>query len=129
MIYRQVVSFANRFSERLAMRHTIGYTTTFVGGFAACALILHYAGVGGPLKLAPPLKNNATIQEVLTPAPQEAARPARAGLPSLADAVAQVEPAVVNIDIAGTRQARGPFAFLRPGMSESFKGSGSGILL
>lgn len=110
------------------MRHVIGYVTVFVSGFAACAAILQFSGVGGT-KLTTAAAPRPTIQEVLAPHnPESGSRKNIAGLPSIADAVAQVEPAVVNIDITGTRQARGPFGFMRSG-SEEFSGSGSGIIL
>ncbi|GAB4464542.1 MAG: trypsin-like peptidase domain-containing protein [Armatimonadaceae bacterium] len=107
------------------MRHVIGYVTVFVSGFAACAALLHYGGIGigsSHNSTAAP----ATIQEVLAP---RAAAPASAGLPTISDAVARVAPAVVNIDVTRTRQVRGPAAFFRPNLTETVEGNGSGILL
>jgi serine protease Do len=111
------------------MRHAIGYVTTFVGGFAACAAILNYAGIGRaarPVATPTPPAARATIEETL--ADKAPARPAQAGLPSIADAVARLEPAVVNIDVSGTRESRGTFGLFRGGR-EPFSGSGSGIIV
>jgi serine protease Do len=107
------------------MRNVIGYVTTFVGGFTACALVLYLTGNRTPANTAPAASTNS-IRQVLD------IRPSRStgGLPSVADAAAKVEPAVVNIDITGRRQNRGPFGFLRGSSSdEEFEGSGSGIIL
>ncbi|MDX1932540.1 MAG: trypsin-like peptidase domain-containing protein [Capsulimonadales bacterium] len=108
-------------------RKVVGYMAVFIAGFAACAGVLRLTGKptdprsgtrGGLLRPVSGAKNPAPL-----------AGPG-GGLPSVADAAARVEPAVVNIEITGVRKGRsGPFAFLRPGRSEPFEGSGSGILL
>lgn len=112
------------------MRHAIGYVTTFVGGFAACAAILNYTGIGRAARpvTVPSPPARATIQETLSDKEQAPARPAMAGLPSIADAVARLEPAVVNIDVSGSQQSKGGFGFFRGGR-QSVSGSGSGIIV
>jgi serine protease Do len=110
------------------LRKVIGYVFVFVGGFTSCALVLYLTGNRTP-RLAAASAPGASLRQVLD------ARPAPltplSGLPSVADAAAKVEPAVVNIDVSGRRknEGGGPFAFLRRGETEEFEGSGSGILI
>ncbi len=69
------------------------------------------------------------VSKTVAPPPGVAASNGLTGTSLVADAAAKVEPAVVNIDIEGTRNSQsGPFAFLQ-GESEAFEGSGSGIIL
>jgi serine protease Do len=108
------------------MRNVIGYVTTFVGGFTACALVLFLTGSNGQPKSAS-TSGSSGIRQILDARPSRSA----SGLPSVAEAAAKVEPAVVNIDISGRRTNGGssPWAFLQRGQPEEFEGSGSGIIL
>jgi S1-C subfamily serine protease len=119
------------------MGRLISYVFIFVCGFAACAFILQRTNQG--VSIARPGTGGATAQgrenislALGSRSPRSSAGRAAsslAGTPLVADAAEKVEPAVVNIDIEGTRNSRsGPFAFLQ-GESEAFEGSGSGIIL
>ena len=118
------------------MGRFISYVFIFVCGFAACALILQRTVTGGGF--AGLSSGGATAQgrenidrALDKKSPSELSLPAAgiAGTELVADAAAKVEPAVVNIDIEGTRNSpRGPFGFMQGG-SEAFEGSGSGIIL
>lgn len=121
------------------MGRLISYIFIFVCGFAACALILQRTSNGNGISLSGLSGDGATAKgrESIARALDKdsnkpSTRPISSGLTGtdlVADAAAKVEPAVVNIDIEGTRNSQGgPFGFLQ-GQSEAFEGSGSGIIL
>nr|CAA9259588.1 HtrA protease/chaperone protein [uncultured Armatimonadetes bacterium] len=106
------------------MKKLIGYVLVFVLGFGACALILQSTGAG-VYNAGATSRGRETISEAL-------AQPARptpsvSNASAVADAAARVEPAVVNIDIEGRRNAVVPFGVLPD--NYTFQGSGSGIIL
>ncbi len=112
------------------MKTALGYGATFVTGFAACALILYLAqGRPGSRGSALPSGRQA-LSQALAQSPSGGATRALTGLPSVADAVARVAPAVVNIEVEGHESVRGQ-GFLGQFMTQDrrFEGSGSGILL
>jgi S1-C subfamily serine protease len=107
-----------------------GYVTVFVLGFATCGLLLRLATAPASGATASAATRDDLLRSLASPPPGRRAAATLGGLPSVADAAAKVEPAVVNIDVAGVRPVqRGPLALLRPGGEEEFEGSGSGILL
>ncbi len=106
------------------IRKVSGYMTVFVAGFAACAVVLHMTvrpADGHRSVSSGFIRNISNANNILTPVNN---------LPSIADAAAKIEPAVVNIDITGVRRARhGALSFLQPDAPQQFEGSGSGIIL
>lgn len=113
------------------MKTAIGLATTFVAGFAVCALVLQLAQ-RHPLSLGGsslPTGRHALAQ-ALGETPRRSGAASLAGLPSIADAVARVAPAVVNIEIQGrqTVRGRGMFGSFLP-HEQPFEGSGSGVIL
>jgi serine protease Do len=116
------------------LRKTLPFLIVFVCGFAVCALVLQSTG-GLTVSLGPGAspRGREDIMRALREKPTTARGALTAGLAgtsAVADAVAKVEPAVVNIDIAGdARAGRGPFRYLQPGAGQEFAGEGSGILL
>jgi serine protease Do len=115
------------------MGKVFAYVAVFVCGFLACALILQWVGgnQGAGIRNArATAASQQSIGEALEKRP--ARRTGRPGGPPIADAVARVEPAVVNIDIEGRAPADGLLGLLRPGRTgqeDLFEGSGSGIIL
>jgi serine protease Do len=119
------------------MGRLISYVFIFVCGFAACALILQRTANGvssnGKTGEGATSQGRENISRALAKnSSANSLRPggnSLAGTDLVADAAAKVEPAVVNIDIEGTRNSQsGPFGFMQ-GESEAFEGSGSGIIL
>lgn len=113
------------------MKTAIGLATTFVAGFAVCALVLQFAQRHPlPLRGGSLPTGRHALAQALGEAPRHSGAATLAGLPSIADAVAQVAPAVVNIEIQGrqTVRGRGVFGSFLP-HEQSFEGSGSGVIL
>lgn len=117
-------------------KQAIAYAAVFVGGFGTCAGLANWAGVGQDL---PPIYPAQKMRraEVLPTLAVKAITGSRRNVPltsPVADAAAQVAPAVVSIDVAGGgrsgRSGGGPFGFLRPGSGDEdeVEGAGSGII-
>jgi len=108
----------------------VGYVSAFVLGFAACVLLLRVANAPAGGAVARAASRDDLLRTLASPGPGHYTPAVLGGLPSVADAAARVEPAVVNIDIAGVRPVRrGVLGLFRPGSEEEFEGSGSGILM
>ena len=108
------------------MKRIASYIAIFVLGFAACAYILNYFGYG-------PTGGSKNVMDALTkrPAPMTAK-----GTNTVADAVAKVGPAVVNIHTLSERSMTGPFGgggrffgIPMPGPKAIQKGAGSGVII
>lgn len=114
------------------MKTALGIATTFVAGFAACALVLQLTQRGGAHRDARVLPSGRhALSQALSQLPAGNHSPAvLSGLPSVADAVARIAPAVVNIDIEGRQivPGRGLLGSLMP-QEQPFEGAGSGVIL
>lgn len=113
------------------MKTALGYGVTFVTGFAACSLILYLAQ--GRARLDPPPSlplGRQALSQALARLPGGGTVSSSGGLPSIADAVGRVAPAVVNIEVEGHESVRKQ-GFLGQFLTQDrrFEGSGSGILL
>jgi serine protease Do len=108
------------------MRKLIGYAIVFVLGFGACAAILRTTNPS-VYNAGATSTGREDIDRALNQPPRAA--PTIANANAVAEAAAKVEPAVVNIDIAGRRSQVGPFDFLQGGGGQFIQGSGSGIIL
>jgi serine protease Do len=114
------------------VKTALGYGATFVTGFAACALVLYLAQgrPGGQRTPSMPSGRQALSRALAESPPEKSTALAPRGLPSIADAVARVSPAVVNIEVEGHERVPGQGFFGQfVKQDRRFEGSGSGILL
>lgn len=107
------------------MKKLVSYMLVFVIGFGACALILNCMGC-----LSYPSPKKASLKQALV---KPSGRTDTLGPNPIADAVARVGPAVVNIDTVSQRTVTNPFAEMFripfPLEREIVAGQGSGVII
>lgn len=119
------------------MTKVIAYVGVFVCGFLCCALILQWSVISnGAFNPVSGIANarasmgQQSIKDALNRTPPSR-RSSLYSRPSVSDAAAHIEPAVVNIDIEGRGPTDDLLRLLQPQSSaeQLFEGSGSGIIL